>query len=555
MPAIAAGPSLTIDAGSQTHAISPLIYGVNAWGLLQSHPDVLKSMGVSVDRWGGNGTTRYNYKTDVGNAGADWYFEQWASTNTMDTSKFNQQVLGDQGLGAKTIGTVPVIGWTPDPGKSSACSFSVAKYGAQQKTDPYNADCGNGVKPDGKTNVTGNDPHDTCMEIDETWSNGWVQYLVGKFGDAAHGGVAIYSLDNEPTWWFGNHRDVHPLPFTYDEVTNNGLKVAKAVKSADPTAEVSGPVIDFWPAYFYSMKDITTGWGSAPNYVYNGNPVDRAAHNNVPLLEYYLRQFKAAQDADPNHVRLLDYLDLHTYFVANNAGFQTAGTTDMQQAVLNSTRVFWDSTYTDPSLTDPDDSSKTPRPLAPMIIRRMKQWIATDYPGTKTAITEYNWGGLEHISGAVAQADILGIFGREGLDLATIWGPPDPSTQQPGVKAFEVFRNYDGSGARFGDMSLSAESGDEGKLSVYAALRSTDNVLTLIVINKTFSSLKSNLSLKNLSPAGPAKTYQYSNADLTKIAPLADLVVNAPAQGDTTSTINNVTFPAMSVTVIAVPKE
>ena len=43
----------------------------------------------------------------------------------------------------------------------------------------------------------------------------------------------------------------------------------------------------------------------------------------------------------------------------------------------------------------------------------MKKWVANDYPGTKTAITEYNWGGQEHINGALAQADILGIFGRE----------------------------------------------------------------------------------------------------------------------------------------------
>ncbi len=52
----------------------------------------------------------------------------------------------------------------------------------------------------------------------------------------------------------------------------------------------------------------------------------------------------------------------------------------------------------------------------------MRDWVAKDYPGTKLAITEYNWGGQEHINGAVAQADILGIFGREGLDIGTLLG-------------------------------------------------------------------------------------------------------------------------------------
>ena len=51
-------------------------------------------------------------------------------------------------------------------------------------------------------------------------------YLVSKFGTAANGGVAIYDLDNEPSWWDAVHRDVHPVPFTYDEVTNNGISTA-----------------------------------------------------------------------------------------------------------------------------------------------------------------------------------------------------------------------------------------------------------------------------------------------------------------------------------------
>jgi len=48
----------------------------------------------------------------------------------------------------------------------------------------------------------------------------------------------------------GEHRDVHPLPSTYDEVTNNGIATAKAIKTADPTAHVNGPVVDFWWNYF-----------------------------------------------------------------------------------------------------------------------------------------------------------------------------------------------------------------------------------------------------------------------------------------------------------------
>jgi hypothetical protein len=546
-PPVAVGPALAVDAGAPVHAINPMIYGANSYDL---DPVTLKSARLGSDRWGGNSTTRYNYKLNITNAGFDWFFENKgnASQNHPEFGDFNDQFALDKAAGATTICTVPVIGWVART-RDSSCSFSVAKYGQQAKTDPHLPDCGNGLRPD-KTKITNNDPNDSNMPITEAWVGDWVKFLVNKFGNAASRGVSVYALDNEPIWWDSNHRDVHPLPFTYDEVTDNGLKIARAIKDADPTAEVTGPVLDFWPSYFYSGKDIELGWATAPNNVFNGNATDRKAHGNVPFLEYYLRQFKAAQDADPQHRRLLDYLDLHTYFVANNAGFNPAGTTDSQWATIDSTRAFWDPTYTDPTLTDPDDTSKTPRPLAPQIIRRMKSWIAANYPGTKTAITEYNWGAQEHISGAIAQADILGIFGREGLDVGTVWGPPDSKTQVPGMMAFKIFRNYDDAAGEFGSMSLKATTGDQSKLSIYAAQRK-DNAVTVIVINKSFGDLKSDVVLAHLHANKP-RVYQYSNADLSAIRALPDVSVTAKAD---TSSIKNVTFPAMSITLFVVPKK
>ena len=84
----------------------------------------------------------------------------------------------------------------------------------------------------------------------------------------------------------------------------------------------------------------------------------------------------------------------------------------------------------------------------------MKNWVNTFYPGTQTGITEYNWGAENHINGATAQADILGIFGREGLDLAARWTTPASST--PTYKAMKMYRNYDGNKSTFGDTSVAA---------------------------------------------------------------------------------------------------
>ncbi len=548
-PATAAGPALSVDVGAPTHAISPYIYGMNDWkGAFTG--STAASVSLPVDRWGGDQTTRYNYQLDAFNNAADWYFENNPGPNSgyPDVSLFNSQVELDQSSGTRTMATVPMVGWSTL--RSTACSFSVAKYGAQQSTDPNNPDCGNGILLNGNSIV--NDPTDTSEPIDQTFASAWVTYLVGKFGDAANNGVAIYELDNEPEWWDATQRDVHPLPNTYDELTNAGLTYAQAIKNSDPTAEVSGPILSCWMCFFYSKKDIETGWATPPCNCANGNPVDRLAHGNIPLTEYYLQQF-AAYDAAHGQ-RLLDYLDLHTYFAADNLAFSLSGDTSVQQARLNSTRVFWDSTYTDPNCTDPNNASNTSPHVPPQLIPLAQSWISSDYPGTKLAFTEYNWGGTDGISGALAQADLLGIFGAYGLDMATIWWntyePQNAAEEQvPILTAFSIYRNYDGNHSQFGDTALSAQSANQGQLSIYAAQRTSDQAITVVVINKTYGSLTSTLSLKNFTPTAPANIFLYSAANLSAIVPEPGVTPTLPPQGSSTSSLN-LTFPAQSITVI-----
>ena len=564
----ASGPALAVDAGNQTHAISPDIYGMNAFSIASS---IGKAVNLPVDRWGGDATTRYNYKLDVTNAASDWYFENSVSGGgTQDNSSFNAQVLSDESVGAKTLGTVPVMGWVAKSG--TGCSFPSSTYPSQEAFEPYGDGCGDGMYPSGTSgctsaggcNITGNDPTVCCETIDDaSWANGWVTYLVGKFGTAAKGGVAIYDLDNEPAWWDAGHRDVHPVASTYDEVTNNGIATAKAVKNADPTAAVSGPVIDNWWNYFYSKKDMESGWGTASScYQPWDNPTDREAHGGVPMVEYYLQQFNAASTT--YGARLLDYLDLHTYFAGtyngNGVGLSAAGDTQEQIVRVDSTRVFWDPTYTDPNFpqpnytTDANYTSSCNVPLqAPQLIPMAQKWVAADYPGTKIAFTEYNWGGQENMNGAVAQADILGIFGKYGLDLATLWGPPDPTTQVPGLMAYEIYRNYDGANSMFGDTALSSTSVNQGQLSVYGAVRSSDGALTIVVINKMYGPLTATLSLENFtSKSGTAQAFLYNNANINAIVAQPAVTVTPPSGSGTTSTISY-TFPTQSITLFVIP--
>ncbi len=118
--------------------------------------------------------------------------------------------------------------------------------------------------------------------------------------------------------------------------------------------------------------------------------------------------------------------------------------------------------------------------------------------------------------------------------------------------AFKIFRNYDDNGAGFGDMSLRATSADQGKLSIYAARRAADRTVTLVVINKTFGDLRSDLELHHLKAKGPARVYQYSGVDLTGIRALPAVKASSSGKTGNAAVLKGQLFPAMSITFFAI---
>src|SRR5205085_859749 len=111
----------------------------------------------------------------------------------------------------------------------------------------------------------------------------------------------------------------------------------------------------------------------------------------------------------------------------------------------------------------------------------MKQWVSANYPGLQTGITEYNWGAEGHMNGATTQADIWGIFGREGLNLADRWTTPNTGT--PAYLAMKLYRNYDGNKGTFGSTSVQATVPNPDQVSAFGALRTSDGALTILVVN------------------------------------------------------------------------
>lgn len=494
-------PTLTVDAAGNPHPINPDIYGLASYGL---DATFAKEIQVPNIRWGGDGTTRYNWQVDSSNAGFDWYFMGGNGQATPAPSASADLMINTYktASNAHTLLTIPII---PYVNKTSAwnCSFPVSVYGSQQSTNPYvhpNGDnCGNSIATNGTqlldTNIYAN-------HIDNTVAlqQGWVQHLITTFGTAANGGVPYYQLDNEPGGWSNTHRDVEPTQPDYNTIISLGQQYAAMVKQTDPSAKVFGPV------------DFTLGgWIGTPS-----------KQNNLYAGQYYLQQM-AAYDA-ANHERILDYFDEHYY---------GGGSTDA--AELADTRSLWDPTYNSGTWVE---QYYFDGPM--MLLPRFQNWIQTYYPGTKLSISEYSFAmGTNPLVDMLTETDVLGIYGREGLDFANMWNVPKPT--DPLAYGFRIYRNFDGAGGQFGNTSVTSTSSDQGQLSVYGALRSSDGALTVVAINKTTSAIQTSLTLAHFNSIATAAVYTFSNANLTQI------VAGTPVAA--TPDAVNYDFPAYSATV------
>jgi uncharacterized protein (TIGR03437 family) len=247
-----------------------------------------------------------------------------------------------------------------------------------------------------------------------------------------------------------------------------------------------------------------------------------------------------AQFEKTHGFRLLDYLDVHAY-IAPSGLSGSVGDASMETLRMTSTRALWDPNYLVPGGGFND---ATGAEVAPHLVPQMQQWVDQNYPGTNLAITEYSWGALDSITGAIAQADILGIFGAYGLGMGTLWGTP--ATTDPGAFAFKIFLNYDGSGSQFGQTSVSATSSNPDTLAIYAAQRA-DSALTILVLNKTTGDISDSISLANFTPAGTAQVWQYGQNHLSGILrQSSDLTVGGNSL--------NATFPAYSMTLLVIPQ-
>lgn len=490
-----------IDTNKAMRLISPDIYGVNS----PEAPARVARMGSA--RLGGNRLSAYNWENNSSNSGNDngYVNDNYLGGPGTPGLPVSQTMDVARATGASAVVTVPI-------GDYVAADFGGTNV--MKTTDWLNTRFKKNKPRKGA--AFANPPNGDDAEV---YQDEFVSWVKNRAGDVP----VIFSLDNEPDLWASTHKEIHSNSVTYDELCTRTVDYASAIKDVWPTA----PVLGF----------VSYGW---QGYISLQNAPDRT--NKGEFVDYFLAQMQAAEQKAGH--RLVDFVDLHYYPETRGAGRRIvmAGTppTDQemqewQEARMQAPRSLWDPTYQDDSWIG--QSIKVPIRLIP----RMREKIDANYPGTKLAITEWNFGGPNDITGAIATADVLGIFGREGVDMAHLWLLAD---REPFTFAgLRIYRNYDGKGGEFGDVGVAADNSDTAGTSVYASLSSSNpGHVVVVAINKKNTTVKAGIQLSHPAPMSKARVYRVAGTD--------DGIAGAPDLTPTASNAFVYNMPARSVSVL-----
>lgn len=479
---------LEVDA-SKSYVISPYIYGA-------SFPDYSKLGAIlTFSRLGGNRTTAYNWETNASNAGNDWHHQNDGLMGDTDESGLNyRKFLEDaQSHGAATLLTIPTAGYVAADKKGDGDVGNTPDY--------IHVRFNKSLAKKGSAFTYPPNKNDKVVYQDE-----FVAYLESK---KKANPPLWYALDNEPDLWGSTHQRIWPKNPTYAQIFANNEEFGKAIKDVAPKTLIFGPAN-------YGFMGFRTFQG-APDA------------NGRDFIDAYLDYMKGVELK--NGKRFLDVLDIHFYPEARGDGVRICEGQDKPgtpAARIQAPRSLWDSTYIETSWIT-DYLGKKPIELLPTINRQIK----AHYPGTKLAITEYNYGGGQVISGAIAQADVLGIYGRYGLFAAANWGISPKDTAM--IAGFKAFRDYDGKGSVFGDRGLGVTGETADKNSLYASLYSDDKTkLALVYINKTSAAQAVQIKLSGFAGKS-VKAYVITEGNYDTPVKLdvqlkeASVTINAPA--------------------------
>jgi hypothetical protein len=472
------------DRASGPLPVSPFVYGINP-----ASGDLDRSTRWGLFRAGGNSTSAWNWMNDYHNAGADYCYWQGLGNGSAPAGDLSWvPTAADKGIAALVtvpIGdyvsarldnqTWPACNSVPVSTNVNSIPFAPSSYFVANRSTKGGAFCLY-PGPNGETGSCAVDPAAGTVYQDE-----FAAYVKQWWVDG-HGATVFFSLDNEPNYWAGTHPEIWSNPTVgYDEIVDRDRLYGSALKSVWPQAKIFGPVV---------AQD---GIVFAHDY-----------SRNDEFLDYYL----------PRMSGILDVLDVHYY---NNS-------TDPATCLQNP-RAFWDPAYTVPNNQDGMDyipQYRLPdwahRRIIPRLLDKIAAANMSPVPGL--SFSEYDSGCEGDISGGVAQAEALGLFGKYGVYAGTAWFVGrNVGSDYAGV-AFDAYRNYDGNGAAVGDVSVSAATTNDVDTSVYAFTHAGDpRRMELVLLNKTTSPIPGHVRITTSATFTAASVYHLVRSASVAVTP------------------------------------
>ena len=495
-----------------TTPISPYIYGADGF----QSPEDIAGLGLfTVGRHGGNRMSSYNWVNNASNAGVDYYQENddYLGGGTAPGGAVTPFISQFHANDCAAVVTVPFMGHVSADklhDESHGSEYLNIKYvlGATALNPNYMTERLRVMAPvKGAPFSMSPDPNLPTVYADE-----FVNFIDQTYPYARTdpNKRIIWQLDNEPDYWNAQfpvirNPGVGETAPALTELVSKTAAYAQAIRSIIPGAIILAPCVG-------SFFDIQL-------QKYLGGPTFYPGINNWWMANY-LKAVKT--DSLTANQRLIDVFDYHNYSEATDGVYPDSGwekqgpapgnpdylsVTDASNrptlvaARVQAARSLWDPTYIECSWVaeysyntgTPDGMSALPAPL--MSIPREKYNINLSFPGVKLAFTEWNFGGWDHPSGAVVNADALGIFGVQGVFLASYWSLHNNNDTYT-FGAFAAYNKFDLSGRRFGNSSISATTDSLDKSAVYASIDDADtSVVKAIAINRTLSAVSTGLTI------------------------------------------------------------
>ncbi len=449
---------LRLRADASGAPISRLVFGSNEIGVMDGgapSASLDRIAGVTARRFGGDLTTTYNWVNNACNAGknrnqANGDFLLEALRIPKDVRARPAAVIeamhdASLDMGARSLVTLPL---SPYVAADMQGVVPAAETAPSRRFVPTRWTTGAGAR----------DPIDRSVcDLPQL-----VARLADKYGAAdSSRGVFAYALDNEPGLWTQNHPRVAPSRVTIDDFIARSIVAARAIKTVDPTALVFGP----------------SSWGATEMVNFQNAP-DWSAHARYGnFLALYLEAFRRASEQHGR--RLLDALDVHWYPFSNRGQLFRTDSAELDDVRLDAPRTLTEEGFVEESWVPRALRGGDEHALRLPVLPSLQRIIARSFPGTRLAVTEFNYGLGKRAPAALALADALGRYATSGVYLATHWGSLDNLLSD----SYRLYRATDACGGDFGGRATAPDHRAHDRLSAYMA---DDGVaLRLVLINRT----------------------------------------------------------------------